>query len=415
MEAYKRFDAMELKFTQCKISDELYEMGTKGYTDVVLRQKLSYIQFHKFDIPQWQSSRMRQVMKQYINVFLRKMAENFHIMAFHPFIIVENMQFIDETDKSKFVCNVPISLKIEDLVFEVAVDGHMKNIYKIYLKNENFSEKPLKIYYVSSNQRNGLSDIDPYACDSDMGSIYKDYKEIESRKKNVDTHIDEFLKRNFIIEPHNYGNAQQAKDKSDQLQYVEYINTKYGPEHGYTNEVTHASIKDNSENKTSIVPEGYTLCKFQTHLDVNLLNYHQLDVDYKKSVDMTLKMRPVGETTTKYQNTESQEHNNLQLSLALDELIFDVLSGMKDVLQLCYKDYLLDNILYLPHRSLIDKNTIMFLFENNIVDEKWRNEALLKLLGIEDFDGPNKKQKIQAEDVLSGSQTKISRETATTH
>jgi len=386
---------VHLNFTICKLSQILYEMGTEGYTSIVLDQKLSYIQFHLFKIPQWRNPKMINLVTQYIIPFLRKMALNYMLIGMCPFIL-RKVTMRGDTYESL----VPIALNLEDLVIEVANDHQMEQVYRIYRVDEDYRH-PLKIYYTRSERKSGPSTQNSHACVSDMGSLVKEYKTIETRKEQIQKHTTSFLKRNYIIQPTNYTNAAKANHTADAVQAYQDNAAKYGEDFGFPDpaEDILTNIKDNSEFRTSVIPTGFELCSFQNQLDVNLLNYHQLDVEYKKNVNMTFKMRPVGETTTKYQNTESQEHNNLQLKNALEEITDDLKNGIVQVLTMIYPDFPLDSTIELPHTSLIDTTTIISLFENNVIDDVWRNQEIFKILGISrEGLGVKKRHKLNEED-----------------
>jgi hypothetical protein len=264
----------------------------------------------------------------------------------------------------------------------------------------------VKTHVLTSLFRTGPSPYDSLVVDSEFGIIHSKWKRIQSRMKSESEWFEKHLKHSVYIE--RVSTASSRQHDAQVVRYDEFLNTKINP-FGYK-EAIKPTIFHDEINEVSILPDDYVMSTRQPSANVSALDFERNEIEFKQLVDLALKipLQRWSKTNIHGGNVNSEAsliEDRLKISATLSQSIVDVKQALETVFLMIYPDEPVPMAIDLPHRTLMDLQTVEFLHTRGVLSSQNAMVEYANVVGLVDeksqnHEKINKKQKHDHEKIM---------------
>lgn len=390
----------EVSSSKCNILNDLELMAMEGYTAIALENRMSFIEFNRLALPDTQNEIMIHIFQTYWTKFASEISRYYTILGICPFCIVDRkVTFQNKTYQIK----VPVALRLGSFSISTSIDLQFNVSYNIQHKGMLVNES-VKTHVLTSLFRTGPSPYNSLVVDSEFGIIHPKWKRIQSRMKSESEWFEKHLKHSVYIE--RVSTASSRQHDAQVVRYDEFLNTKINP-FGYK-EAIKPTIFHDEINEVSILPDDYVMSARQPSVNVSALDFERNDIEFKQLVDLALKipLQRWSKTNIHGGNVNSEAsliEDRLKISATLSQSIVDVKHALETVFLMIYPDEPVPMVIDLPHRTLMDLQTVEFLHTRGVLSSQSAMAEYANVVGLsedkssQDLEKMNKKRKVDEE------------------
>jgi hypothetical protein len=395
----------EVSSTTCNILNDLESMAIEGYTAIALENRMSFIEFNRLAIPETQNEIMLHIFKTFWTTFASEISRYYTILGICPFCIVDRkITFQNKTYQIK----VPVALRLGSFSISSSIDLQLNVSYIIHHKGMLINES-VKTHVLSSSFRTGPSPYNASVVDSEFGILHQKWKLIQSRMKSEAEWFQKHMKHTVYIE--HVTTASSRQHDVQITRYDEHLTSKINP-YGYKEPVKPTIFHD-EKNEVSIIPDDYIMSTRQPTVNLSMLDFERNDIEFKQLVDLALKipLQRWSKTNIHGGNVNSEAaliEDRLKISAALSHAIVDITQALETVFLMIYPDEPIPMAIDLPHRTLMDLQTIEFLHTRGVLSSQNAMVEYANVVGLVEEKSQNheklkKKQKVDEEKMIDKS------------
>ena len=352
------------------ILDDMEKMVEQGYCAIVLRTRLSYIQFDHLQIPDF-NPLAQFVVEQYWRPFAIQIYIQFAMIALCPFVVVQREVTFNG---KKVIVDVPVALEVGSYTVEVSMDDNFQKHYAVKMKGRYTQPT---IHVLQSINYNGptVSNVDK--MDSECGYLHKVWKWIEDRKRESDRLFTKAVESDLYVQ--RVSNYSTRNNDIQEQRYDDHLRYKINS-FGYEEE---EEVKLEKSKGLVIIPQDHTTCNFQPTINPYFIQTIELEKNYYDLVDTTLGMNVLNRNRhSAYQKPETQViEETAQTSRTLGLIISDISFSLQKVIDVIFPDEG-QVIISLPHRSMLDLPTITFLHEKGVISREVAHDTYINVVGL---------------------------------
>jgi hypothetical protein len=276
--------------------------------------------------------------------------------------------------------DIPICLEAGSFSVTAVLDETFSKSYIVKLFR--LREQPT-IHVIHSKFKSGPSATDGTVVDSEIGNLYKEWKRLDEKRRTSQDILNKIKNMPVYIQKH--ASASNGANPIPNFRYDELANLKVDF-FGYEEKKV-LEISRNEENLVAILPDEYTTCSFQPRFDTKLVDVSYEEQQFMMLVDMGLKMphQYLKRDASSMHSSRSQsavDEDRSKMATAFTQIIAEITHGIKQVFCLVYPDETDDIIIHLPHRTLLDFDSIHFLHQRKVITDEVAHEEYMNVVGL---------------------------------
>jgi hypothetical protein len=378
------------------IVDDIFDMMSSGYVNIVYSLRLSYIHIEKLQIAVTEGSKpndfLQNIIEKYYKKFIVDMLYMYSAIGVCPYILIKKYY---NQDTEKLFVLVPIALEPKSFDISAKLDENHEKQFTVKFKSDilnssytdleyksNKNKKHPEIHILKSEYYKGPSAINPLEIDSEGGRIFKDNVKYNTKMKQIDKLFNDAINPIIWLQSENMGQLRPNETEQD---IVAKVGLLIHNKSINGNKDDSMKVEYNHSNGTAIIPKHYIPSSYQPRIEPHLLSTTELTKNYHEMVDLGFKMplQNMKHDTAAFnsRNESSIDEDRAKQTANIGQLIAAITPSIQDV---WFKIFAVDKVhVSIPVRIITDMTTIFNLLKWKFIDRKIACEELLKIVGID--------------------------------